>query len=51
MRRNTIALEYMKIILSNAERFNDYVDEDDIMGAIAKDAYLMADAMVKASKK
>jgi hypothetical protein len=49
MKKDTIALEFMKIVLSNPERFNDYVEEDDIMGAIAKDAYLMADAMVNAT--
>ena len=49
MERDTIALEYMKIILSTS-RFNDYIEEDNIMESIANDAYLMADAMIKASK-
>jgi hypothetical protein len=41
----------MKIILNNSERFNDYIEEEDIMAGIARDAYMMADAMVEASKK
>lgn len=51
MDRDKIALEYMKTILSNNERFLDYVGEDDIMKSIARDAYMMADAMVEASKE
>ena len=51
MNRDTVALEFMKLILSNNERFLDYIDEEDIMAGIARDAYLMADAMVEASKE
>jgi hypothetical protein len=48
MDRDKIALEFMKIALT--ERLADYIDEDDIMAGIARDAYQMADAMVEASK-
>lgn len=50
MDRDKIALEYMKTILSNNERFLDYANEEDIMRSIASDSYKMADAMMEASR-
>ena len=49
--RDLIALEYMKVVISNNERLMDYIDEENVMDSIAVDAYKMADAMIKASTK
>ncbi len=48
--RDQIALQFMDSILSSS-RFNDYVDEPNIMESIANDAYLMADVMIKTRNK
>lgn len=48
--RDTFALEFMSAILTSA-RFNDYIDESNIMEAIAKDAYKMADTMIEVKAK
>ena len=48
--RDNIATQFMTAILSS-DRFEDYKDEDDIMEAIAKDAYKMADKMMKAKNE
>lgn len=48
--RDTIAMQFMSAILTSA-RFNDYIDEANIMEAIAKDAYKMADTMIEAKGK
>lgn len=50
--RDTIALEYMRIIIST-ERLSDYLDygdSDKIMEAIAYDSYKMADIMLLAKE-
>ena len=41
----------MKTILSTPERFNDYLEDDDIMGSISKDAYIMANKMYEQRNK
>ena len=46
-----VALEFMKTILSTKERFEDYVDEKDIMDTISKDAYIMANKMYEQRPK
>lgn len=43
--RDEIAIQFMNAVLTT-ERFKDYVDEDNIMLSISKDAYLMADTMI-----
>jgi hypothetical protein len=43
--RDEIAIQFMNAILTT-ERFKDYIDEDNIMVSISKDAYLMADTMI-----
>jgi len=43
--RDEIAIQFMNAILTT-ERFKDYIDEDNIMLSISKDAYLMADTMI-----
>lgn len=43
--RDEFALKYIASILAS-DRFDDYADEEDLMEAISKDAYLMADAMI-----
>ena len=48
--RDTFAIQFMSSILSS-ERFADYAEEEDIMEAIAKDAYKMADKMIEAKGK
>lgn len=48
--RDNIATQFMTAILSS-DRFEDYKDEEDIMEAIAKDAYKMADKMMKAKNE
>ena len=48
--RDTIAIQFMNAILTSA-RFNDYIDEANIMEAIAKDAYKMADTMIEVKAK
>jgi hypothetical protein len=48
--RDTIAMQFMSAILTSA-RFNDYIDEANIMEAIAKDAYKMADTMIEVKGK
>jgi len=44
--RDEIAIQFMNSILTS-NRFNDYQDESDIMEAISRDAYLMADKMIE----
>lgn len=46
-----VALEFMKTILSTNERFHDYIQEKDIMVAISKDAYDMANKMYEHRSK
>ena len=48
--RDTIAIQFMNAILTT-ERFKDYADEANIMEAIAKDAYKMADTMIEVKGK
>jgi len=48
--RDAFAIQFMSSILSS-ERFADYAEEEDIMEAIAKDAYKMADKMIEAKVK
>lgn len=43
--RDEIAIQFMNAILTT-DRFKDYIDEDNIMLSISKDAYLMADTMI-----
>ena len=43
--RDEFALQYLIAILSS-DRFLDYADEEDLMGAISIDAYKMADTMI-----
>ena len=43
--RDEIAIQFMTAVLTT-ERFKDYIDEDNIMLSISKDAYLMADTMI-----
>lgn len=43
--RDEIAIQFMNAVLTT-ERFKDYIDEDNIMLSISKDAYLMADTMI-----
>ena len=43
--RDEIAIQFMNAILTT-DRFKDYINEDNIMESISKDAYLMADTMI-----
>ena len=43
--RDEIAIQFMNAVLTT-DRFKDYIDEDNIMLSISKDAYLMADTMI-----
>jgi hypothetical protein len=48
--RDEIAIQFMSSILTSV-RINDYLDEPNIMEAISKDAYLMADKMIEIRNK
>ncbi len=48
--RDEIAIQFMTSILTS-NRFNDYLDESNIMESISKDAYLMADKMIEVRNK
>lgn len=43
--RDEIAIQFMNAVLTT-ERFKDYIDDENIMVSISKDAYLMADTMI-----
>lgn len=48
--RDEIAIQFMSSILSSV-RINDYLDESNIMEAISRDTYLMADKMIEVRNK
>ena len=48
--KDKIAIEFMKSVLSSEDRMLDYVEEENIMESIAKDAYTMAEIMIKHSE-